>query len=98
MGLRFERVVEIVRNEGKPIDINKIARRLNVHWFTVYKAIFDQILEILQKNYPEVLEKLPIVPVKTSKSCLIFPKNYGVLKKAKGDEKRRINELENSKR
>lgn len=69
------RIIKLIESERRPLDINYIAQKLGVHWFTVYKAITDMILDELQERYREILYNMPIVPLKTTKSLVLTPKN-----------------------
>jgi len=69
------RIIKLIESEHRPLDINYIAQKLGVHWFTVYKAITDMILNELQERHREILYNMPIVPLKTTKSLVLTPKN-----------------------
>ena len=76
------RVVEEVKKAARPVDINYVARRLGAHWASVYKAVADLVIDAVQRH-PKILDELPVVPLKTSKSLLLFPKS--LWQRVKGD-------------
>ena len=75
-------VIEEIEKEASPVDISHVAKSLGVHWFTVYKAVADLVIDAVQRH-PEVLDELPVVPIKTTKSLLLFPKS--LWQRVKGD-------------
>lgn len=70
-----QRIAELIEKEGRPLDINYVANKIGVHWFTVYKAVADGVLDKLQEKHRSILYTMPIVPLKTSKSLLLTPKS-----------------------
>jgi len=68
-------IVELVKKEGRPLDINYVACKLGVHWYTVYKAVADLVIDTLQAKHRNVLYDMPIVPLKTTKSLVLTPKS-----------------------
>ena len=68
------KIVQIVEDEGRPVDINLLATKIGVHWITVYKAIADFTFEDLRDNHRSVLYAMEIIPLKTTKSLIIIPK------------------------
>ena len=70
-----QRIRQLVEKENRPLDINYVANKIGVHWFTVYKAVADGILDELQEEYRQILYAMPIVPLKTSKSLVLMPKS-----------------------
>lgn len=70
-----QQITELLERENRQLDINFVANKLGVHWFTVYKAVADLILSELQEHHREVLYSMPIIPLKTTKNLLLTPKS-----------------------
>jgi hypothetical protein len=70
-----QQIRDLIEKENRPLDINYVANKLGVHWFTVYKAVADGVLDELQKKHRTILYSMPIVPLKTSKNLLLTPKS-----------------------
>ncbi len=66
-----QRLITLIEQIEKPIDINFIARHLNIHWFTAYRLVTDMVLEEVQKH-PEFMQKLPFVCLKSTKSLVVM--------------------------
>ena len=77
----FEEIVKLVNKERRPLDLHYIAEKLGHSWGACYKAIFDKLLEHLQKERPEVLASFPLFIVKTRKSLVIMPRELLVEKR-----------------
>lgn len=70
-----QKIILLIEKENRPLDINYVANKIGVHWFTVYKAVADGILDRLQEKHRPILYSMPIVPLKTSKSLILTPKS-----------------------
>ena len=62
-------VLQIIYESDVPVDVKTIADKLNVHWFTAYRTIAEIVLEDVIAN-PELLDKLRIRPIKTTRGWL----------------------------
>ena len=78
----IKKIVEAVEEEGQPVDINRIATKLGVHWITVYKAVADFTFEDLRDNHRAILYAMAIIPLKTTKSLVLVPKGTFTLKES----------------
>ena len=73
----FNKILELARKEKQPLDIDYLATKLGKSWWTVYKAVLDEVLTHLQRKHPEILGELEIIPLKTRKSVvLLLPEIY----------------------
>lgn len=68
----YSTILEIARREKRPLDIEYLADKTGKSWWTIYKAVFDQLLGYVQSNHPEVLRDLELIPMKTRKSLVLF--------------------------
>ena len=63
-------VLTVVKSNENPVDVNHVATQLNVHWITAYKLIMEHILNDLKNNHRETLQKLTLIPIKTTKGWI----------------------------
>nr|MDO8082352.1 hypothetical protein [Candidatus Freyarchaeota archaeon] len=71
-----EQIRRIILSSPKPIDIGTIAKQVDRHWFTVFRIVCELFFEDLEgKVPPEILKKLEIRPVKTTKSFVFVPQH-----------------------
>jgi hypothetical protein len=62
----------IILSAREPIDISKIAKRVNKHWFTVSNIVWKLFFEEIEQKAPETLKKVSIRPLKTTKSFVFI--------------------------
>jgi len=60
-------VLQVIYDSKEPIDVNTIAKRVRVHWFTAYRAIMEIILDDIMDHHPEILDDLSVRPIKTTR-------------------------------
>lgn len=68
------KVLRIIRESNRPLDVNTVASSLNMSWWPTYKLIAETLFEKLGDD-PEAVAKLPFIPIKSTKSLLIFPQH-----------------------
>lgn len=69
-----DRIVKIVKSEGRPVSVGYLARKLGLSWWPTFKLIADWLLEELQNRSPEALKTLEVVPLKTTKDWILLPR------------------------
>jgi len=67
-------IKRVVESMGSPVDISHVARRLGIHWYTIYKAVADLVLTELLSKHKEILFSLPIIPLKTPRGIILLAK------------------------
>jgi hypothetical protein len=67
------RLLELVREAERPLDIKFIAEKLGLTWWPTYKLVTETIIEELHRH-PEVLRDLPFILLKSTKSLVIIPR------------------------
>jgi len=74
-----ERLLKLLDEATKPLDINYIAEKLGLGWWPTYRLVTSLFLEEVQQH-PEIMQKLSFVCLKSTKSVLVMsnrllPKN-----------------------
>lgn len=69
-----EQILEVIREAKRPLDINHIAKHLNLSWWPTYRLITEIVLDKLKSN-PGGAAELPFVLIKSTKSFIVFPKH-----------------------
>jgi hypothetical protein len=77
-----DKMLAFVREANKPLDINHIAKHLNLSWWPTYRLITEIIIETL-KSDPGGATELPFVLIKSTKSFIVFPKHLSPVAGAK---------------
>lgn len=76
-----EKILNIIKGSNKPLDINHIAKHLNLSWWPTYRLITEIIIDKLKGN-PGGAAELPFVLMKSTKSFIVFPKHLSSLVEA----------------
>ncbi len=71
---RLNQVLKIVKTSETPVDVNHIAKKLNVHWITAYKLVMEHILNDLKNNHLDTFHNLSIIPIITTKGWIFTTK------------------------
>jgi hypothetical protein len=69
-----DRILDIVKEANNPLDINFIAKSLNLSWWPTYRLITEIVIDKLKSDAGGSAE-LPFVLIKSTKSFIIFPKH-----------------------
>jgi hypothetical protein len=72
------KLFQLLDKADKPISIDYISHQLQIHWWTAYRLVAETVFDELQ-NHPELLRRLPFVPMKSTKSLVIIPKSCRIL-------------------
>jgi len=67
-----ERLLKLVNEATKPLDINYIAEKLGLGWWPTYRLVTSLFLEEVQQH-PEIMMKLSFVCLKSTKSMVVVP-------------------------
>jgi hypothetical protein len=76
------KMLAVIRDANKPLDINYIAKHLNLSWWPTYRLITEIIIDKL-KNDPGGAAELPFVLVKSTKSFIVLPKHLSLVTETK---------------
>lgn len=68
-----EQIKYTVLNSKKPMDVYNIAKTLDCTSYIVARMLLEMILENIEEIEPEILERLDIRPLKTTKSLILIP-------------------------
>jgi len=69
----FRLCVREVQKMKEPVDIGLLSEKLKVSWWSVYRAICNELIRHIQVQHPEIFKELPLVPLKTRKGILLVP-------------------------
>jgi len=84
----ISQVLTVIEESKQPVDISHVATKLDKHWYSVYVAIMNYVLDKLQTEpilFKKLLSKVQcqIIPEKTTKSIVVrtWDENYKQHKK-----------------
>jgi len=77
-----KKMLTVIREANRPLDINYIAKHLNLSWWPTYRLITEIIIEKLKNDLGGAAE-LPFVLIKSTKSFIVLPKHLSPMTEVK---------------
>ena len=77
-----KKMLAVIREANRPLDVNYIAKHLSLSWWPTYRLITETIIDRL-RNDPGGAAELPFVLIKSTKSFIVLPKHLSLVTETK---------------